>query len=1079
MNKRRKIIGRDNCCQILKQQQQPPWRTQQPQKLFLFLSLLLLLLLLLQLANATAPADNEVWNNNETIITQQYHNEGENEYYDGEIFPDDINDDFFTMNNNTNNNVTMTTICQESLSSSTSYFQQPQHALVYPWVVQLFGVIIMFILHHYEIPIPFAAVMFIIGMIMGIITFRYPTNTQFYNSIRIWSDIDSQVLLLIFLPGLIFRDAIDIDIWIFQKCFYQLLILAFPMVLVGTVLTAIVVVYILPSASNTSVHDQFTWPLGLTMGAILASTDPVAVAAVLKSADAPTRLQMHIGGESMLNDGAAVVFYSIFATQFLAELGLNDTTITVGQGFLTFVRMSLGGVAVGLGFAMGLLLLLYELDRRLDKENNVLQVVAAVSTAYMSYYVSEQVCQMSGVIACVTCGVMTKALGGSRLLADPELMDTYLKLLEHLLNTLLFTLGGTVFGEVIANSDQRAHFTATEWLSLLILYAFVMLIRGVQVTLFYPLLANIGMSTNRKEMALFSFAGLRGAVGIALALALDRTVRQSTTDEDSRAMTSTVVGLAGGVSFLTLLINGTLTGWLLQKLELTPPKASRKQVLKLFEISARDFILHAYQKLKKKQPRFEHVPFAMIQDHLPFLTSVDQDYVESMDDQNPHSTFYKKVIHRRSNSNALALEEMEEAARQTMRAVHPTTPGGSAVAAVTLDPVSPEKMIMEVREIFLKMLDAAYHAEVSLHGGFREDDNGFTYETLHQSVVFAAKNCRLGEEPLHDWDVANSFALHLGPEQYARRIGRWIKTKLFKADPKDNYAYQKKRSRVVRALVFMEAHRRAEQELMDYLKGHDLSLSSGMAVAEWEAAILTVLDESKAQVQQAEEWLATGVSSDDLFVIRSHYMASILLHKLGLYVEKSVRGGRLKESEGRLFLSQIDSRIHKVSCCQSKHTEETHRRKRQKQKSTGSTISSSLDSFWNGARGGAAREGRVRRKKQISAPAESSFWTGQAPADSTPSTTVANTGTANNVEGVGAVGDAAGAGRRRRMKQCSAPAEGSFWTGETTEDSKCEGEKIDDPKGSPDDASDCKPSLHRQWSTCSNASAPDHSQRSL
>ena len=46
----------------------------------------------------------------------------------------------------------------------------------------------------------------------------------------------------------------------------------------------------------------------------------------------------------------------------------------------------------------------------------------------------------------------------------------------------------------------------------------------------------------------------------------------------------------------------------------------------------------------------------------------------------------------------------------------------------------------------------------------RDDDNGFTYETLHQSVIFAAKNCRAGDEPLQDWQTANSFAAHSGAE---------------------------------------------------------------------------------------------------------------------------------------------------------------------------------------------------------------------------------------------------------------------------------------------------------------------------
>ncbi|CAB9510920.1 hydrogen exchanger 7 [Seminavis robusta] len=897
-----------------------------------------------------------------------------------------------------------------SSSSSSYYTSEPQHALVYPWVVQILGVVTFFLLHHYELPIPYAAVMFVIGMIMGISAFRLESPLpQFHNSIRIWSDIDSQLLLLVFLPGLIFRDAIDIDLFTFRRCFPQLLVLAFPMVLLGTFLTALVVVYVLPSASTSAYYDEFTWSLGLTLGSILASTDPVAVAAVLKQADAPPRLQMHIGGESMLNDGAAVVFYVIFSTQFLAGLGLNDTTVTFGQGVLTFVRMSLGGVAVGFCFGMGLLLLLYELDRRLDKENGVVQVAAAVSTAYMSYYVSEQVCGMSGVIACVVCGVITKALGGSRLLADPELMDTYLKLLEHLLNTLLFTLGGTVFGEVIANSDERASFTATEWMSLLLLYTFVMLIRGVQVTLFYPLLKRLGMSTNWKEMVFLSFAGLRGAVGIALALSLDRTVRQETTDESSRAVTSTVVGLAGGVSFLTLLVNGTLAEWVLQKLGLTPPKASRKQVLKLFEISTRDFILHAFQKLRKRQPRFKNVPFQMVQDHLPFLGGVDQEYLDNLEDE-IQSGLQGEFKHRRQSSQIRAYEEMEEAVTQTMRATvdNSLKPNSYGI------PDCPEQIKKEVRSTFLKLLDAAYQAEI-LQGGCR-DDNGFTYETLHQSVVFAAKNCSAGDSPLQDWSYCNSFAGHSkGAEIYFQHFVRWCKNTINTArgkqiqDHRAVYAHEKLWNRVVRAIVFVEAHRRAEKELMGYLQGTDLhQASDGLMAVHLEDAIHTVLDESKAQVQQAEDWLATGVSADDFYVIRCHYMVSMLLHKVELYVTRAVQNGQLKETEGRMYLSQIGTRVQKALGCQSKHAEE--RPRRQKQKSSGSTsIATSFGSFWAGRKAAVVEAGgKARRKKQSSAPANSSFWK----------------------------------------------------------------EEIDSDKGVGK-----RPSLHRQWSIASNASAPDLKER--
>ena len=831
------------------------------------------------------------------------------------------------------------------------YFSSPQHALIYPWVSQIIGVVTFFVLQQFELPIPYAAIMFMAGMCMGIAAFRLDGNlTQFHNSIRQWSDIDSQVLLLVFLPGLIFRDALEINVLTFQKCLGQLMIFAFPMVLVGTVLTAAVLVYVLP-------QDYFSWSLGLTVGSILASTDPVAVAAVLKNADAPPRLQMHIGGESMLNDGAAVVFYLIFSQQFLAQLDLpSGDTVTIGQGILTFLRMSLGGVAVGLVFAAGLLVLLYELDRRLDKENNVVQVAAAVSVAYMSYYVSEQVCAMSGVIACVTTGITTKKFG-SGLITDPALMDSYLTLLEHLLNTLLFTLGGTVFGEVIANSDQRAPFTATDWGSLFLLYGFVMVIRVFQVLLFYPVVSRIGLSTNWKEMAFFSFAGLRGAVGIALALALDRTVRQETNDEAKRAITSTVVGLAGGVSFLTLLVNGTGAGWLLRKLRLTPPMTSRKRALRLFETSAREFLLHAYAKLRHDRRLFQSVPFAVIREHLPFLSDVTQESLEGMD----HTSDTFQSAHRRKNSKFNFVEELDEEIRESIRE--------TTRAVDTLQTMQcPEEVKTDVREIFLKMFDAAYQTELSQGGLDSREDNGFNLEVLRQSVVFAVEDCHATKDPLDDWVYTNMFEYQEGIDTFVRRFVSWFKIKFLHSEEEKSYnrSYQQLRIRVLRANVFIEAHRRAEEELRSYLeKGlQDLVGSTGMAAVDLENAILTVLEESKSQIREAEEWLLTNVPPEDLKAIRAHYMATILLHKLGLYVEKSVVDGRLKEKEGRLYLAQIDQRVEKSHSCTRLHDEDlVNMRRRRKQKST-ETTTGSLDGTSD------QREEELdkkrRRRKQVS-----------------------------------------------------------------------------------------------------------------
>ena len=147
----------------------------------------------------------------------------------------------------------------------------------------------------------------------------------------------------------------------------QILILAFPAVLAGTFLTACVGYYGFPY--------EWSWYLSLTFGSILAATDPVAVAALLAEVGAPPRLTMHISGESMFNDGSAIVFFNIFSGLFLHELniGLGDE-VDLAEGFAIFFRLSLGGIAIGIAFAFGLISVLYALDERLDVENNAVQV---------------------------------------------------------------------------------------------------------------------------------------------------------------------------------------------------------------------------------------------------------------------------------------------------------------------------------------------------------------------------------------------------------------------------------------------------------------------------------------------------------------------------------------------------------------------------------------------------------------------------------------------------------------------------------------------------------------------------------
>lgn len=155
-------------------------------------------------------------------------------------------------------------------------------AVFFPWFVQILGVVVYYVLSRYAKAIPFTAMMFLVGLAIGVGvelstfdgTSRVPTE-----SAETWMKIPGELLLMVFLPGLLYVDAYGIDVHLFLKSFSQLLVFAFPMVLAGTTLTALVAFYVLPY--------NWSFDLCMTFGAILSATDPVAVSALMNELGAP------------------------------------------------------------------------------------------------------------------------------------------------------------------------------------------------------------------------------------------------------------------------------------------------------------------------------------------------------------------------------------------------------------------------------------------------------------------------------------------------------------------------------------------------------------------------------------------------------------------------------------------------------------------------------------------------------------------------------------------------------------------------------------------------------------------------
>jgi Sodium/hydrogen exchanger family len=188
-----------------------------------------------------------------------------------------------------------------SNSTSETELVEPYIAVLFPWFIEMIGILAFFFITRYFSYFPYTAIMFVIGTFMGIAVNRVDRQDQISESTRMWENINSEVLLLVFLPGLIFHDAYSLNVHLFQVSFWQCFLLAFPMVLAGTVLTACVAFYIFPYG--------WSFNLAMTFGSILSATDPVAVSALLGEVGAPPRLKMHISGESLLNDGMHCLFH--------------------------------------------------------------------------------------------------------------------------------------------------------------------------------------------------------------------------------------------------------------------------------------------------------------------------------------------------------------------------------------------------------------------------------------------------------------------------------------------------------------------------------------------------------------------------------------------------------------------------------------------------------------------------------------------------------------------------------------------------------------------------------------------------
>jgi len=239
----------------------------------------------------------------------------------------------------------------------------------------------------------------------------------------------------------------------------------------------------------------------LLFGALIAPTDSIAVLGLLRKAGVPESLETKICGESLFNDGVAVVLFII-----LLEMTRDPAAATIPHALALFAKEALGGIAYGLVIGWIAYLMLKSID---DDQVELLITLALVSGGYAL----ADALHISGPIAIVVAGLLIGNPG--RMLAMSERtrrnLDTFCQLVDEVLNVVLFVLIGM---EVLAFSWSRLHLTAG-----LLFFPLLLLSRLVSVSVPVALLRPF-RRFSPGVIPILTWGSLRGGISVAMALSL-------------------------------------------------------------------------------------------------------------------------------------------------------------------------------------------------------------------------------------------------------------------------------------------------------------------------------------------------------------------------------------------------------------------------------------------------------------------------------------------------------------------------------------------------------------------------------
>lgn len=332
----------------------------------------------------------------------------------------------------------------------------------------------------------------------------------------------------IFLPPLVFEAALQLK-W---EAFHRDLPLTVGLAFVGVVIAAAFV------AAGMHFATGWSWIGASLFGVLIAATDPVSVIAAFREMKVVRRLSMVVESESLLNDGAAAVGFTLLAT--IAAGGAMTPMAIFGSLLWTIA----GGVLSGVVVAGALLVIAWR------TEDHLVEITLTTIAAYGSFLMAEHF-HMSGVLASLTAGLLVGNVGWMHAISQTGRSHVlaFWDYAAFLANSVVFILIGSHEAHLPINIVTGAALAAV---------ALVLVGRALAVYPLCALLMRTRVSIDYPYQHVLVWGGLRGALALALALALPEDVPER----------QEIIVVSFAVVAFSIFVQGLTMPWLIRRLGL-------------------------------------------------------------------------------------------------------------------------------------------------------------------------------------------------------------------------------------------------------------------------------------------------------------------------------------------------------------------------------------------------------------------------------------------------------------------------------------------------------------------------------